>query len=155
MKTIKRVLTMLCGLAVLMTMMPAFADDGFSTSYTYTYDYWEDVQESPDAYRVATIIDSISLGLEKLDNIRIKNPQSLFVQGDRLYLCDTDNNRILEIRKDGSEYILERVINNMFGAPEKFAAAGTAATAQKTETASEQTTDQETETTTETTEAAA
>lgn len=152
MKTIKRVLTMLCGLAVLMTMAPAFADDGFSTSYTYTYDYWEDVQESPDAYRVATIIDSISLGLEKLGNTRIKNPQSLFVQGDRLYLCDTDNNRILEIRKDGSEYILERVINNMFGAPEKFAAEGTAAAAQTSETVTEETTDQETETAAETTE---
>ena len=32
-------------------------DDGFSTSYSYIYDYWEDVQMAPDPYRVELIID--------------------------------------------------------------------------------------------------
>ena len=44
--------------------------DGFSTSYTYGYDYWQDVIESPDAYRVLTVIDSLNLGLDdNLDSI--------------------------------------------------------------------------------------
>ena len=112
----KRVLTSLCCLMLLLSLIPAVADDGFSTSYTYTYDYWEDVQESPDSYRVAAIIDAETLGLEKLDNIRIKNPQSLFVKDNYLYVCDTDNNRILVIERDGSQYVLADVISGMTGA---------------------------------------
>ena len=112
----KRVLTALCCLMLLLSLIPAVADDGFSTSYTYTYDYWEDVQESPDSYRVAAIIDAETLGLEKLDNIRIKNPQSLFVKDNYLYVCDTDNNRILVIERDGSQYVLADVISGMTGA---------------------------------------
>ena len=61
------------------------ADDGFSTSYTYTYDYWEDVQESPDAYRVATVIDTMTLGLDNLEN-RISKPQSLYARGNAVYV---------------------------------------------------------------------
>ena len=150
MKTIKRILTLLCCLAVLTTMAPAFADDGFSTSYTYTYDYWEEVQESPDAYRVATIIDSVTLGLEELGNVRIKNPQSLFVQGNYIYLCDTDNNRILEILREDNQYRLIRVISEMTGAPE-FPATQTTV---KAETAAD-TGEETAETTEETTETAA
>lgn len=112
----KRVLTVLCCLMMLLPIVPAAADDGFSTSYTYTYDYWEDVQESPDAYRVENIIDSVTLGLDKLDNIRMKNPQSLFVRDNTIYVCDTDNNRILVIERQGSAYILTDVINEMTGA---------------------------------------
>ena len=31
-------------------------------NYTYTYDYWGDVQESPDAYTVAQVFDYSALG---------------------------------------------------------------------------------------------
>ena len=112
----KRGLTILCSLMMLLTIIPAFADDGFSTSYTYTYDYWEDVQESPDAYRVSTIIDSETLGLEKLDNVRIKNPQSLFAKDNTLYICDTDNNRILVVERENDKYVLADVISEIVGA---------------------------------------
>ena len=115
----KRIWAALCCLTLLLAMvLPAAAEDGFSTSYTYTYDYWEDVQESPDAYRVATVIDSMTLGMDKLDNRRLTRAQSLFAIGDALYICDTGNNRILEIiRKDG-QYTLSRVITEMKGAQE-------------------------------------
>ena len=115
----KRIWAALCCLTLLLAMvLPAAAEDGFSTSYTYTYDYWEDVQESPDAYRVATVIDSMTLGMDKLDNRRLTRAQSLFAIGDTLYICDTGNNRILEIiRKDG-QYTLSRVITEMKGAQE-------------------------------------
>ena len=114
-KTMLRVLTALCCIALLVTSVPAGADDGFSTSYTYTYDYWEDEQESPDAYRVSTVINTMSLGLDKLDNLRISKPQSLFVQGNDLYLCDTGNNRILEIRRNGSSFAMSRIISKAVG----------------------------------------
>ena len=119
MKHSKRIWAALCCLTLRLAMvLPAAAEDGFSTSYTYTYDYWEDVQESPDAYRVATVIDSMTLGMDKLDNRRLTRAQSLFAIGDTLYICDTGNNRILEIiRKDG-QYTLSRVITEMKGAQE-------------------------------------
>ena len=109
-------------LAILLVLSCNFAlgEDGFSTSYTYTYDYWEEVQESPDAYRVATVIDSMSLGLENLENIRINKAQSLFVRDQMLYICDTNNNRILEIQMQDGAYRLKRVIREMKGAPNNF-----------------------------------
>ena len=115
-KSIKQVLAALCCIALLLTILPAAADDGFSTSYTYTYDYWEDVQESPDAYRVGTVIDSTTLGLDNLEGIRMNRPQSLYVQGDFLYVVDTGNNRILEIQKTGKGFRLTRIIKEMNGA---------------------------------------
>ena len=112
----KRGLTILCSLMMLLAVIPAVAEDGFSTSYTYTYDYWENVQESPDAYRVSSIIDSETLGLENLGGVRIKNPQSLFAKGNTLYVCDTDNNRILVIEREDNRYTLTDVIDEMVGA---------------------------------------
>ena len=114
-KKMKQILTAACCLVLLLAMVPAAAEDGFSTSYTYTYDYWEDVQESPDAYRVETIIDMTTLGLEKMEGIPMRNPQSLFVQGEYIYIVDTGNNRILEIHREGKTYVLTRVIKEMTG----------------------------------------
>ena len=71
MKRTKKIWAALLCLMLLLTSLAMGDTDGFSTSYTYTYDYWEDVQSSPDAYRVATVIDSMTLGLENLENIRI------------------------------------------------------------------------------------
>ena len=116
MKTIKRILTGLCCLVMILSVAAASAEDGFSTSYTYTYDYWEDVQESPDAYRVATVIDTMTLGLDTLENVRISKPQSLYVRDNMLYICDTGNNRILEIERTAStRFVLKRIIKEMTG----------------------------------------
>jgi len=67
------------------------ADDGYASSYTYNYDYWGDIRESPDAYRVASVVRSAELGLD----VAMKRPQSLYAREDMLYVCDTGNNRIL------------------------------------------------------------
>ena len=115
MKKIKRSLALLLA-ALLLLPLAALADDGFSTSYTYTYDYWEDAQESPDSYRVATVIDSMSLGLEKLEGVRINRPQSLYARGDKVYVADTNNNRILELNRLGNRFTVSRVIKEMTGA---------------------------------------
>ena len=122
MKVVKRALAALCCLVLLLPAAAALADDsfnmnhdGFSTSYTYGYDYWGDVQESPDAYRVATVIDSITLGLDNLDGKRLAKPQSLFVRNQDLYVVDTGNNRILQIRCENHQFTLTRVISEISG----------------------------------------
>ncbi len=86
-------------------------EDGYGTSYTYNYDYWGDLRESPDAYRVEQVIYSATLGLE----VPMNRPQSLFVQGDMLYVCDTGNNRILEVKREGKAFSLVRIIDSVIG----------------------------------------
>ncbi len=114
-----RVLAILCVLMLLLTVSPVAADDsfnlnrdGFSTSYTYTYDYWGDVQSSPDAYRVLTVVDSTTLGMENLAGTSIRKPQSLFVIGQELYVCDTGNNRILQLHVEGDQFSVVRIIDS-------------------------------------------
>ena len=79
MKRMKR-LAALLGCFLILIPLAATAEDGFSTSYTYTYDFWEDSQASPDAYRVATVIDSMTLGLDNLEGVRINKPQALYAR---------------------------------------------------------------------------
>ena len=110
-------------LAVLMLVTScgtALADDGYASTYTYNYDYWSDYRESPDAYRVTNVIYSGDLGLD----VAMKKPQSLFVQGNMLYVVDSGNNRILEISRDGNEFELVRIIDEFkIGAAQEPAAA--------------------------------
>lgn len=83
------------------------------TGYTYTFDYWGDVQYSPDAYEVAGVFTSVELGLEK----KLSSPQGMFVYKDYVYICDTGNNRILELeRTDTSKLKLVREITEFTGA---------------------------------------
>ncbi|MBR1685061.1 MAG: NHL repeat-containing protein [Clostridia bacterium] len=107
-------------LMVLLCFLPSLAigaNDGYETTYSYTYDFWDEVQYSPDPYRVSDVIYSVTLGLDTA----MRKPQSLFVQGKRIYVADTGNNRILEIEKQGEEYVLLRVIDHISGAqPETF-----------------------------------
>ena len=82
------------------------------TGYTYGYDYWGDVQYSPDAYKTVAVYTDVELGLDK----KLSAPQGLFVTGNMIYLCDTGNNRILELeRKDEDTIELVRVIDHMTG----------------------------------------
>ncbi len=107
----------LCGM-LLFTSVAGAVDDGFTSTYTYNYDYWSEVRESPDAYRVDQMIYSTTLGLET----PMRRPQSLFVQGDLLYVVDTGNNRILEIRREDGNFSLVREIREVKGTePADFA----------------------------------
>ena len=125
-RAVQKALIILCCAMILIPSV-CFADDsnnlnkdGFSTSYTYRYDYWGDVQESPDAYRVMTVIDSMTLGLENLNNIRIKKAQSLFAIGDELYVCDTGNNRIIQLHRDQDEFTVARIFDTSYSTPEDY-----------------------------------
>lgn len=68
--------------------------------YTYTYDFWEIERESPDAYRAREIITGSKLGIGDFNN-----PQGLYVRDNRIYVCDTGNNRIVILERDGDNNI--------------------------------------------------
>lgn len=81
-------------------------------SYTYNYDYWGDVQDSPDAYEVVTVLTAKDLGLDK----NLLNPSGLTVNGDEVFLCDTGNNRILQLKRTGdASFELVRTIDSIKG----------------------------------------
>ena len=87
--------------------------------YTYNYDYWEDVQDSSDFYTVSKVFTSVDLGLDK----NLSNPQGMTVEGDQIFICDSGNNRILELKRNGSDSLeLVRVIDSFKGGegPETF-----------------------------------
>lgn len=117
MNLLKKIIAIAGCFVILATAVPACADDGFRSSYTYNFDYWGDYQHSPDAYRVETVIGSTTLGLEELDNVPIRRPQALYARDPYLYVCDTGNNRILEIKKSKNEYKLIRCISEISGTP--------------------------------------
>ena len=80
--------------------------------YTYRYDYWEDVQDSPDVFAVTASYTSADLALE----LNMKNPQGLYANGDFLYICDTGNNRIIELKRDDAKRLsVSRIIDSFTG----------------------------------------
>ncbi len=109
MKLWKR-LGILAAAAVIAGSLPAgVLADG---SYTYNYDYWGDVQYSPDLYSVCKVFTSSELGLET----RMKTPQGIFALGDRIYICDSGNNRILELKIHSPEEVeVVRIIDSFKG----------------------------------------
>ncbi len=81
-------------------------------SYTYNYDYWGDVQDSPDAYTVSDVFTSTDLGLD----VKMKAPQGLYVKDNLVYICDTGNNRILELERVSREkFEVKRIIDSFKG----------------------------------------
>lgn len=86
----------------------------FAKGDTYIYDYWGNVERSPDAYRVTNVFYSQDLGIEK----PFVTPTSLFCKGNLLYLVDSGNNRILEFTYlENKTLEFSRIIDS-FTAPE-------------------------------------
>ena len=106
----KRIIT---GIAAFALAISVFAGSTISVcakdkSYTYNYDYWGDVQDSPDFYMVQDSFTSGALGLD----VPMKSPQGLFAKDNLLYIVDTGNNRIIEMEKnaeDGSFKVLRYI----------------------------------------------
>lgn len=84
---------MLCMGVVLGASECLLADDGSERGYTYNYDYWGDIQYSPDAYETVGVYTSVELGLDKSFN----SAEGMYVKDNRVYICDTGNNRIIEL----------------------------------------------------------
>lgn len=86
----------------------------FAKGDSYIYDYWGQPEKSPDTYRVSSVLYADNLGLD----IPLKNPQGLFAFEDKLYLLDSDNNRIVELKYNENKTLtLVRIITE-FNAPE-------------------------------------
>ncbi|HKM35616.1 MAG TPA: NHL repeat-containing protein [Lachnospiraceae bacterium] len=108
-KTALRLVALLFGAVLLIsTPMTASADEG----YTYIYDWWGDIQYSPDAYEVAGVFTKDDLGLDT----NLNNPSSMFVYKDEIYVCDSGNNRILVLKRDNADKIeCVKVIDQFYG----------------------------------------
>lgn len=108
---VKRIGAFVAACLILVMSMPIEAQAA-EVGYTYTFDYWGDVQYSPDAYQVAAVYTAAELGLDK----KFMTPQGMFVYEDLIYICDTGNNRILELKRTSKETIeLVRVISEIKG----------------------------------------
>ncbi len=116
----RRIRLIILTLALIIFLVPQGAlavDDGAAGVYTYNFDYWGEIMESPDAYRVEEVISSASLDLE----VPMNFPQSLFAIGNKLYVVDRGNNRILQLEREGQRFSLTRIIDHVTGAdPETF-----------------------------------
>lgn len=97
-----------CAVMIISSSATVSADTG----YTYNYDWWGDVQYSPDAYEVEGVYTAVELGLDKALN----NPNGLFVKDNMVYICDTGNNRIIEMERNGNDIEVKRVIEEFKGA---------------------------------------
>lgn len=92
--------------------MEVSASTTVERSYTYNYDYWGDVQDSTDLYTVVRVYTAGDLGLDK----NFSNPQGMFVQGDMVYICDTGNNRIVQLQRvDTVTFEVVRIFDSIKG----------------------------------------
>jgi len=93
-------------LACMFAASPVFSEP---TNYTYNYDFWYEQVASPDAYRVSEYILGTSLGAGNF-----RDPQGLFIRDNRIYICDTGNNRILKIEvKENGEHVLVETVSSV------------------------------------------
>lgn len=99
-------------LSVLILTGSSLSADAKERSYTYNYDYWGDVQNSPDLYSVCKVFTSSDLNLDK----PLVNPQGLYINGNSVFICDTGNNRIVELERTAREKLeVKRVIDSFKG----------------------------------------
>ena len=113
MKDMKKIAALILAAMIMSGTCAAFAaTDGFRTTYTYNYDYWTELAESPDAYRVNQVIYSTTLGLDT----PMRRSQSLYLRGNDVYVCDTGNNRIRQLTRNKDEFTLTRIIDRIEGA---------------------------------------
>lgn len=108
-KVMKRVGALMASVVIaLSSSIVAAAEEG----YTYNYDYWGDVQYGPDAYAVSGVYTSVELGLDK----KLTLAESLYVHENMLYICDTGNNRIIEMeRTEHDKFEVKRYIESFKG----------------------------------------
>ena len=76
--------------------------------YTYTYDYWGIERESPDAYAMNSVLFGNSYGIGNFNS-----PEGLFVRDNRVFICDTLNNRIVEFSYNNGKFTLVKVVTEV------------------------------------------
>ena len=93
---IKRIGAILAAAAIGILSVPMHSDAVEHRSYTYIYDYWGDVQDTPDVYEVFKVFTSSELGLPE----RLNNPSGIYQHDGYVYICDTGNNKIVVLATD-------------------------------------------------------
>ena len=79
------------------------------TNYTYNYDFWFEQVASPDAYRVGDYILGAALGIGNF-----RDPQGLFIRENRIYICDSGNNRIVQLEAgENREYKVVSAVSSV------------------------------------------
>lgn len=110
---------LLCTFMILSLVTPknASANEG----YTYNYDWWGDVAFSPDAYETVGVYTASELGLD----LEFNSPSGMFIYENKMYVCDTGNNRIVEWERTGVDsYSLVRIIDSFHGEVENTTFSG-------------------------------
>ncbi|MBR6271203.1 MAG: hypothetical protein IKR26_03520 [Lachnospiraceae bacterium] len=109
-----RLMSALLALLTLLVLFPekALAVDTELT-YSYVYDAWGTAVDIPDTYCVGAQIDTGALDIGQLNA-----PSGLYVSGGRVFICDTGNNRIIELAVNEKDYTysLKRIIGAETGA---------------------------------------
>jgi hypothetical protein len=85
------------------------------SNYTYNYDFWKEQVSSPDAYRVSAYLLGSTLGVGNF-----RDPQGMFIRDNRIYICDSGNNRIvlLEADEEGNHSVVTTVSSVMIDGSE-------------------------------------
>jgi len=84
----------------------------FAKADTYIYDYWGEIERSPDVYRVSHVLYANDLDLDSA----LRNPSSLFCIGNTVYLADTDNNRIVVLEYTEEKALVLKDVRTGFNA---------------------------------------
>lgn len=88
------------------SLIPSVKTQASEYSYTYTYDYFGILQESPDAYTVSEYITGADYECGDF-----KDPEGMFAADDAVYIADTGNNRIVVFDITGGTLSYDRVID--------------------------------------------
>jgi len=78
------------------------------TNYTYNYDFWDEYVSSPDAYRVSEYVLGTSLDIG-----HFRDPQGLYIRENRVYVCDSGNNRIVQLEYRNGEHVVEKIVTSV------------------------------------------
>ena len=94
---LKRIIKRICALTLaLLLLLPTLVMTGSATApdngYCYVYDSHGTANQSPTPYETQYRIDVSDFGIGTL-----KAASSLFIQQDHLYICDTGNNRVIQL----------------------------------------------------------
>lgn len=89
-------LKLFIGLLLLITVFaPTSLANAQTSNYTYNYDFFGVNYESPDTYTPENRVFGSDLGIGDF-----KNPAGMFVKDDHIFICDSGNNRIVEVDKN-------------------------------------------------------
>lgn len=120
-KSVKRLSALLLSTVVMAGSSIIASASNIERSYTYNYDYWGDVQDSPDAYEVTGVYTAANMNMQG-DNF--SRPSGMLILDNLIYVCDTGNNRIVILERDGDEITRVGEIKEIKGKTEEKTLSG-------------------------------